>query len=263
MTPDPMESAPLLSVIVPVYNEAATIDAVLRRLQSGPYPWPRGEFIVVDDGSTDATWRQLCGWSDSPGVVILRHASNQGKGAAIRTALAHARGAITVIQDADLEYDPRDLPGLIEPIRRHEADVVYGSRYLRPTAVLPWTRFRVAVVILNWLVRAVYGVRLTDEATCYKALRTDLLRSLDVQARRFDFCPEVTAKLCRRGVPIVEAPISYQPRWAAQGKKIGYRDAVSAAWTLLAWRVRRERATKISSSSVKGSTMPFAAHGAR
>jgi len=242
MTPECM---PLLSVIVPVYNEAATIDAVLRRLESGPYPWPQGEFIVVDDGSTDESWQRLRPWSEKPGVLVMRHALNQGKGAAIRTAVARARGAITVIQDADLEYDPADLPRLIEPIRRRETDVVYGSRYLTPTVPLPWTKFRLAVAILNGLVRALYGARLTDEATCYKALPTDLLRSLDVQARRFDFCPEVTAKLCRRGVPIREVPIAYRPRSAAQGKKIGCRDALAAAWSLLAWRVRPMHPEKV------------------
>jgi glycosyltransferase involved in cell wall biosynthesis len=225
---------PLLSVIVPVYNEAATVDQLLERLLRGPYP--DKEVIVVDDGSADGTADRLARWATRPGVLVLRHDGNLGKGAAVRTGLAAASGDITVIQDADMEYDPQDFPTLVEPIRLGQAEVVYGSRYLSPQRPLPWTRFRLAVCLLNWTVRVLYGQRLTDEATCYKALPTRLLRALDLQATRFELCPEITGKVCRLGVPIFEVPISYTPRTTAEGKKIRWRDGVQAAWTLLKWR---------------------------
>ena len=193
--------------------------------------------IVIDDGSTDATPRLLDAWAGRPGFRVLRHARNQGKGAAVRTGLAYAQGEVTIIQDADLEYDPADYPRVVEPILRGETDVVYGSRYLAPTRRLPWTRFRVAVLLFNGLVWVLYGRRLTDEATCYKAVRTSLLKTLDLQAVRFELCPEITAKLCRLGIGIVEVPISYHPRGAKDGKKIGWRDAVQTVWTLIKWRM--------------------------
>jgi dolichol-phosphate mannosyltransferase len=226
---------PWLTVLVPVFNEEATVDTLLRRLRDGPYP--DKEVIVVDDGSRDGTARFLECWADQPGFVVLRHAENRGKGAAVRTGLARARGEITVIQDADLEYDPAELPRLVEVLRRGEAAVVYGSRYLHPDRPLPWSRFRLAVTLLNWLVRLLYGRRLTDEATCYKVCRTRLLRELRLTADRFDLCAELTAKLCRLGIPIQEVPISYRPRTRAQGKKIGWRDGWQAVWALVKWRL--------------------------
>jgi 4-amino-4-deoxy-L-arabinose transferase-like glycosyltransferase len=229
-------ATPLLSVIVPVYNEQATVHQLLTRLSAGPYE--NKEIIVVDDGSSDGTAAVLEQWRDLPGLVLLRHERNSGKGCAIRTGLAHARGEITIIQDADLEYDPADMPALVEIIRRGESDVVYGSRYLAG-ARLPWSKFRVAVTLLNWMVRILYGQRITDEATCYKAFRTQLLRDLDLRATRFEFCPEVTAKVCRTGHKIVEVPISYTPRSEQQGKKIRWRDGWQAIWTLLVWRFKR------------------------
>jgi glycosyltransferase involved in cell wall biosynthesis len=233
-------------VIVPVFNEEQTIDAVLERLTVLPYPYPEQQVVVVDDGSSDDTPGRLARWSGQPGLEILRHPVNRGKGAAIRTGLACATGLVTVIQDADLEYDPEDLPALVEPILRGEADAVYGSRYLRRENHLPWTRFRLAVHLMNGLVRVLYGVRLSDVNTCYKACRTDLYASLDLQCERFEFCAETTAKLCRLGVPIRELPIRYHPRTQAEGKKIGWRDAWQFALTLLAWRVRPMRAARIS-----------------
>ncbi|HEY8505838.1 MAG TPA: glycosyltransferase family 2 protein [Gemmataceae bacterium] len=227
-------SRPLLSVIVPVFNEEATIDAVLARLRDGPYP--DKQVIVVDDGSTDGTPERLRAWENQGGWLFLRHERNRGKGAAVRSALEHAAGEITTFQDADLEYDPADLPSLIEPIRSGKATVVYGSRYLRDRG-LRWNRFRLAVQLLNGVVRVLYGQRLTDEATCYKAMRTDLLRSLGLRADRFDLCPEITAKLCRLRIPIQEVPISYRPRGTEAGKKINWFDGVQALYTLLRWRV--------------------------
>lgn len=234
---------PLLTVIVPVYNEERTVDELLRRVVAGPYPYPEKEIIVVDDGSRDRTAAILRSWEGQPGIILLRHSENRGKGAAVRTGLAVARGEITLIQDADLEYDPADYPGLVERIRRGDGDAVYGSRYLRTDRAQPWSKFRLAVGGLSLLVRLLFGQRLTDEATCYKAIRTRLLRALDLRAERFDLCAEITAKLCRAGVRIVEVPISYRPRSAAEGKKIGWRDVWPTLRALLKWRITRLPAT--------------------
>jgi glycosyltransferase involved in cell wall biosynthesis len=227
-------AAPPLTVLIPVYNEERTVEALLQRVADGPYP--DKQIIVIDDGSTDATPPLLQSWRGRPGFLLLHHPRNRGKGAAVRTGLAHARGDVTIIQDADLEYDPAEYPRLVEPIRRGEAEAVYGSRYLAPSRPLPWTRFRLGVAFFNLLVRLLYGRRLTDEATCFKALRTGLWRSLGLRAERFELCPETTAKLCRRGVIIKEVAISYHPRGAAAGKKVGWRDGVQTVWTLLRWR---------------------------
>ena len=202
--------APLLSVIVPVYNEERTVDRLMERLLGGPYPGK--QIIVVDDGSRDATPFLLKIWQDRADITVVRHSCNRGKGAAVRTGLAQTRGEITIIQDADLEYDPEDYPRLVEVIRSGASDVVYGSRYLAPTEPLPWSKFRLAVSLLNNLVWVLYGQRLTDEATCYKAFRTELLQSLDLESERFELCAEMTAKVCRLKIPIVEVPISYRPR---------------------------------------------------
>lgn len=225
---------PLLTVLVPVYNERPTIERVLQRLLEAPYA--DKEIIVVDDGSDDGTAEVLQRWTDHPQILVLRHPRNRGKGAAVRTGLEHATGRFTLIQDADLEYDPADWLRLIEPLRRGEATVVYGSRYLRPAHALPWSKFRVAVCLLNLLVRLLYGRRLSDEATCYKAMPTPQFLALDVRAERFELCAEITAKVCRLGLPLLEVPISYRPRTAEEGKKIGWRDAWSTVWTLLRWR---------------------------
>jgi dolichol-phosphate mannosyltransferase len=227
--------SPFLTVLIPVYNEKRTLDTLLERVIKAPYP--DKQIIVIDDGSTDGTWQALEHWADVPRVTLLRHSRNRGKGAAVRTGLESARGEVTIVQDADLEYDPEEYERLVEPILARKAEVVYGSRYLNPAHRPPWSRFRVAVILLNGMVRVLYGRRLTDEATCYKAVRTRLLRSLDLKAERFELCPEITAKLCRRGVAIMEVPISYHPRSSAQGKKIRWRDAWQAAWTLVKWRL--------------------------
>ena len=225
---------PLLTVIVPVYNEGPTVERILQRILDAPYP--DKEIIVVDDGSDDDTAAVLKRWGGHPSILVLRHPRNRGKGAAVRTGLDRASGAITLIQDADLEYDPADWPSLIEPICCGETQVVYGSRYLRPARPLPWNKFRLAVCLLNLLVRLLYGRRLSDEATCYKALPTALFRALDLQANRFELCAEITAKVCRLHVTLLEVAVSYQPRTIKEGKKIGWRDAWSTIWTLLKWR---------------------------
>jgi glycosyltransferase involved in cell wall biosynthesis len=224
----------LLTVIVPVFNEARTIDELLRRVLAAPFD---KQVVVVDDGSTDGTRRRLNRWEGSPQLTVAYHARNRGKGAAVRTGLRNARGLFTLVQDADLEYDPRDYGSVLSPLVEGQAKVVYGSRYLGPnTRTDAQWRFRCGVTLLNYLVRLLYGVRLTDEATCYKAFPTDILRRMELRCERFEFCPEVTAKACRMGLAIQEVPIRYSPRTAKEGKKIGMRDGIAAIRELWKWR---------------------------
>ena len=176
-------------------------------------------------------------------VVRLRHDRNRGKGAAIRTGLVYAEGRFTVIQDADLECDPRDYRALLQPLLREEADVVFGSRYLRWRGVRSnWRLTRIGVVLLNAFARLLFGVRLTDEATCFKVFSTTVLREMELECERFEFCPEVTAKACRLGLSILEVPIRYHPRTVAEGKKIRLTDGWKALLTL--WRFRKWRARR-------------------
>jgi glycosyltransferase involved in cell wall biosynthesis len=225
---------PALTVIVPVFNEERTVTELLGRLAAA---LPDAQLVVVDDGSTDRTPDLLRPWEGRAGWTMLREPVNRGKGAAVRRGLEHAAGVVTVIQDADLEYDPAELPDVVGPVLRGEAQAVYGSRYLDGAAARPWySPYRLAVSLLNRLGRALYGQRLTDHATCYKAMPTALWRALDLRAERFELCAEVTAKLGRLGVPIREVPVGYRPRTAAEGKKIGWRDALAAAAALVRWR---------------------------
>jgi dolichol-phosphate mannosyltransferase len=230
--------APTLTVIIPVYNEAGTIARVLEAVASAPYS---KQVIVVDDGSRDGSFLEVVRWSQKAmpegGIEVIRHPTNLGKGSAIRTALPLASGRLVVVQDADLECDPADYPLLVEPILNGVAPVVFGSRYLGEGRGRPWTPGRVFVALANLLVLALFGRRISDEAGCYKVMRTELLRGLDLRCRRFEFCPEVVAKLCRLGVPIHEVPVRYSPRDARSGKKIGWRDAFEAISTLIWWRV--------------------------
>jgi glycosyltransferase involved in cell wall biosynthesis len=220
-----------LSVLMPVYNERATIEEIVRRVRAVPLDL---ELVVVDDGSTDGSTAIL---RSIPGIDrLLVHDRNRGKGAALRTALAAATGDVVVVQDADLEYDPRDFVAMFA--RMADAPVVYGSRILgnNPMSHL---RFYLGGRLLSWLANRLYGLAITDEPTCYKMMRRDVLASLDLACERFEFCPEVTAKLARRGHAIVEIPIRYEPRKLAEGKKIRARDGWIAIRTL--WRYRRWR----------------------
>lgn len=218
-----------LSILIPVYNERATILEILKRVQAVPY---EKEIIAVDDGSTDGT-RELL--AQVQGVTVLYHDRNRGKGAAIQTALAHATGDIVVIQDADLEYDPRDYKQLIEPIVEGRAKVVYGSRFLGPRmAMFFW--HMVANKALTLMTNILYDAILSDMETGYKAFRADVIKGVRLRSHRFDFEPEVTAKILKRGIRIFEVPISYYGREYSEGKKIGVKDGFVAIWTLLKYR---------------------------
>ena len=222
-----------VSFIVPAFNEAATIAEVLERVEALDL---EKQVIVVDDGSTDDTPRVLQQWAQRNGVVLVRQ-ENRGKGAAIRAAIPLLDGDITVIQDADMEYDPAEVPELIEPIRRGAADVVFGSRLSggRPQrAYLFW--HLVGNRFLSLLTNVLFNTTLSDMETGYKAFRTDVLRSLDLREDDFAIEPEMTAKVCKRGLRVYELPISYYGRSYAEGKKITWRDGFKAVFVLL--RVR-------------------------
>lgn len=223
-----------LSIIVPVVNEVHTISPILERVLAVPL---EKEVIVVDDGSTDGTWQALQHYAAS--CTLLRHAQNQGKGAAIATALGHVTGDIVITQDADLEYDPEDYPKLIDPIARGTTDVVYGSRLLNGRSPMAGLVCYLGGRFLTWLANALYGLHITDEPTGYKAFRTKVIRGLPLAGKGFEFCPEVTALLGLRHIPIVEVPIGYHPRSVAEGKKIRWRDGFMAIWTLIRYRFSR------------------------
>ena len=229
----------LLSIVVPVYNEEKTVGAVIEALLAIDLPIAR-EVLVVNDGSTDGTRAVLDGLPDQRDRLHIVHAAaNGGKGTAIRIGFEQARGTIVAIQDADLELNPAQLASLVAPILRGDTAVVYGSRFLRGTpSGAPWASVA-ANRFLTALTNVLYGSRLTDMETCYKVMRTDVARALKLEANRFDIEPEITAKLLRAGHRIVELPVLFEPRSRAQGKKIGWRDGVSAIAVLLKQRVRR------------------------
>lgn len=218
-----------LSVIIPAYNEIDTIGEVLDKVRAVEI---EKEIIVADDCSTDGTREFLRTQTD---VALVENPRNMGKGAAIRRALEQVTGGIVLIQDADLEYDPRDYPKLIRPILDGEADIVYGSRFARARPKMRLANY-VANKLFAFLATVLYGVRVTDEATCYKAFRTDVIKSLELRCTRFEFCPEVTARLLKRGYRYAEVPIWYHARTHAQGKKITWKDGLECVWTLLKYR---------------------------
>ncbi|MDE3088208.1 MAG: glycosyltransferase family 2 protein [Chloroflexota bacterium] len=220
-----------LSILIPIYNEKATILEIAKRVQAVPFA---KEIIAVDDGSTDGT-RELLPQLEQDGVIVLYHDKNRGKGAAIRTALTRATGDIIIIQDADMEYDPRDFAQLVQPIAEGRAKVVYGSRFLGPRmAMFFW--HMLANKMLTLMTNILYDAILSDMETGYKAFRADVIKAIPLRSRRFDFEPEVTAKVLKRGNRIYEVPISYYGREYREGKKIGMRDGFVAVWTLLKYR---------------------------
>ena len=224
-----------LSIIVPVYNEAATVEALIGRVQTVRLPIPR-EIIAVDDASTDGSADILEKMRDA-GVVVVRHERNRGKGAAIRTGLEKATGDLVLIQDADLEYDPSDFPTLLAPLLDGRADAVYGSRFLGgPHRVLLFWHY-VGNKLFTLLTNALYNVNLSDMGVCYKVFTAELIRSFPLREDRFGFEPEVTAKICKRKARLYEVPISYSGRTYAEGKKITWKDGLAYLRCLLRYRV--------------------------
>jgi glycosyltransferase involved in cell wall biosynthesis len=222
----------LLSIIVPVYNEVATSRAVIDRLLAVPLPVSR-EIVVVDDGSTDGTGEALdAAVRERLPITVLHSEHNGGKGSAVRFGLQQARGSIVAIQDADLELDPRQLSALVEPILSGSADVVYGSRFLRGRGRAPLAGY-VANRFLTAMTNVLFGSSLTDMETCYKVMRLDVARSLELTANRFDIEPEITARLLRRGHRIQEVPVVFDARSRAEGKKINWRDGIHAIKVLV------------------------------
>jgi len=228
-----------LSVVIPCYNEAATIERLVEAVRNAP--WPEVELVVVDDGSTDGT-RALLEGSLRPRIDrLLLHDRNRGKGAALRTGFQGATGDFVIVQDADLEYDPRDYPAVLAPLVDGRADVVYGSRFLggAPHRVLYFWH-SVGNGFLTLLSNMFTDLNLTDMETCYKAFRREVIQSIEIEEERFGFEPEVTAKVARLGCRIYEVGISYSGRTYAEGKKIGYRDGFRAIWCILKYNLLRK-----------------------
>lgn len=221
-----------LSVIIPVYNEKNYILAIMEKVRNVPL---EKEIIIVDDGSTDGTTEILKQIKSNKEIKIIFQARNEGKGAAIRSGLKEVNGDIVVIQDADLEYEPTDYLKLVEPIISGKAKVVYGSRILGrcPKSSLA---FYLGGRFLSLLTSLLYNTKITDEPTGYKTFDASVLKSLDLKCQRFEFCPEVTAKVLKKGYRIYEVPINYHPRKISEGKKINWRDGLHAAWTLIKYR---------------------------
>ncbi len=225
----------ILSVVIPCYNEIDTVEELLRKVRELPL---RMEVIVVDDGSTDGT-RDLLEKLRDEGLIdqLIFHPHNGGKGAALRTGFARATGDVIVVQDADLEYEPGEFPFLLEPILSGKADAVFGSRFLGGPHRVLFFWHSVGNRLLTLLSNMFTDVNLTDMETCYKMVRRELLQSLDLSADRFGIEPELTARLAQAGARIYELPISYHGRSYAEGKKIGWRDGVSALWSIVKYNV--------------------------
>lgn len=220
----------LLSIIIPTYNEAKTIGKVLEQIFSLKLKTDF-EVIVVDDGSLDSTPQivKYCGYP----VIYIRLDKNYGRGTAMRRGIAQAKGDFILTQDGDCEYDPREYAAVLEPALSGGARVVYGSRILKKENKYSYLRYYWGGRLLSWWTNLLFGTRITDEPTGYKLYCASLLKSLKITSKRFEFCPEVTAKIAKKGIKIVEVPISYFPRSIEEGKKIRWRDGAIAIWVLL------------------------------
>jgi glycosyltransferase involved in cell wall biosynthesis len=227
-------NSPLLSVVMPVFNEIRTIDEIIGRVLAVPL---RVELIVVDDCSTDGTREHLVELQKEHGFTLLLQERNQGKGAALRRGFAAVRGDVVAVQDADLEYSPEEFPELMEFIVDGRADVVYGSRFLGRHRVFLFTHY-LGNRVLTMLTNVLYNTMLTDMETCYKVMRREVLDGLNLESNGFGIEPEITAKIFRRGYRVYEIPITYDGRGYDEGKKIGWKDGVVALWVLLKYRFR-------------------------
>jgi len=223
-----------LSIIIPVYNEEKTIATLIKKVKAVNLKNIEKEIIVVNDCSKDRTLEIL---KKIKGIKVMNHKKNMGKGYAIRTGIKFTTGDIIIIQDADLEYEPNDYEKLIKPIINGKAKVVYGSRRLHKKNIqYSGFSFYVGGLTLTWLANILYNIRITDEPTCYKVFRSDVLKNMKLTCKRFEFCPEVTAKVAKKGIKILEIPINYYPRTVKEGKKIKTKDWFEAVWTLLKFR---------------------------
>ena len=226
--------SPLISIVVPVYNEERTVADVIQRLMAIDLPAPR-EVLVVNDGSTDGTRDVLDRIVQRPELRVIHAEKNGGKGSAIRIGFARATGTIVAIQDADLELDPAQIAELVQPILDGRSRVVYGSRFLAGRPEAPWLSV-FANQVLTGITNVLYGARITDMETCYKIMEREVALSLNLESNRFDIEPEITSKLLRAGHSIHELPIRFEPRSRAQGKKIGWRDGFRAIQVLFKYR---------------------------
>jgi len=225
-----------ISILVPVYNEFLTLPLVIQRVLAAPLPAGcEREIVIVDDGSTDGTTELLDQYKDSPLVVVHHSIVNLGKGAALRIGIAKSTGDVLLVQDGDLEYDPKDYVKILEPLVDGRAQVVYGSRFLASVRGMK-KRNWLANKILTGAANILYGAKITDEATAYKAFTREVANAVSLRCVRFEFCPEFTAKVRRLGYEIREVPISYNPRGVLEGKKIRWQDGVEALWTLIKYR---------------------------
>jgi dolichol-phosphate mannosyltransferase len=227
-----MTNQPLLSVLIPIYNEKTTIKRLIERILNQPIS---KEIIIIDDGSTDGT-QDILKTINHPDIKKIFLKKNYGKSAAVRCGIKHSTGKITIIQDADLEYSPEDYPTLIAPIFQNISRVVYGTRFPKNTKPKRTSLFYLGNKLLTKITNFLFRTKLTDEATCYKVFDTSLLKSIPLKSRKFEFCPEITAKISKKGHKILEVPISYNPRTKKNGKKIRYHDGFSAIATLIKYR---------------------------
>lgn len=231
-----------LSIIIPAYNEMDSIDEILKVIRNVKLNNVKKEIIIVDDGSTDETREYLeKNKKKHKEYKIIFHKKNYGKGMAIRTGIKHATGDIVIIQDADLEYDPNEYQSLINPILDGKTSVVYGSRRLnKQNKQYSGISYYFGGIGITMITNLLYPrIKITDEPTCYKVFKSDVLKNMGLKSKRFEFCPEVTAKLARKKIKIHEVPIKYMPRHADEGKKIKWKDGFEAVWTLLRYRFKK------------------------